>query len=126
MKVAISSSGTDQSAQVDPRFGRCQYFLIIDTESGKTEAVPNAAQSAGGGAGIQAAQTVADQNVETVLTGNVGPNAHRALQAADIMVLTGVSGTVADALQAFVDGKYTAAGGPTVAPHFGMSGNQGG
>ena len=126
MKVAFSSSGTDQSAQVDPRFGRCQYFLIIDTESGKTEAVPNAAQSAGGGAGIQAAQTVADQNVETVLTGNVGPNAHRALQAADITVLTGVSGTVADALQAFVDGKYTAAQGPTVQPHFGMSGKQGG
>ena len=125
MKVAISSSGTDQSAQVDPRFGRCQYFLIIDTESGNTEAVPNAAQSAGGGAGIQAAQTVADQNVETVLTGNVGPNAHRALQAADITVLTGVSGTVSDALQAFLEGKYAAAEGPTVASHHGMSGKQG-
>jgi predicted Fe-Mo cluster-binding NifX family protein len=122
MKIAVSSSGTDQSAQVDPRFGRCQYFLIVDTESGKTEAVPNAAQSAGGGAGIQAAQTVADHGANTVLTGNVGPNAHRALQAADIEVVTGVSGTVSDALAAFGQGRYSTTEGPTVRPHFGMSG----
>jgi predicted Fe-Mo cluster-binding NifX family protein len=122
MKIAVSSSGTDQSAQVDPRFGRCAYFLVIDTESGKTEAIANAAQSAGGGAGIQAAQTVADHGAETVLTGNVGPNAHRALQAAKISVITGVSGTVSDALKAFHDGKYKATENPTVQPHFGMSG----
>lgn len=122
MKIAISSSGTDQSAQVDPRFGRCQYFIIVDTDSGKFEAIPNAAQSAGGGAGIQAAQTIADQGAETVLTGNVGPNAHRALQAAKISVATGVSGTVSDAVKAFQEGKYTAADSPTVQSHFGMSG----
>jgi predicted Fe-Mo cluster-binding NifX family protein len=122
MKIAVSSSGTDQSARVDPRFGRCAYFLVIDTESGKTEAVANAAQSAGGGAGIQAAQTVADHGAETVLTGNVGPNAHRALQAAKISVITGVSGTVSDALKAFQDGKYKATESPTVQPHFGVSG----
>ena len=122
MKIAISSSGTDQSAQVDPRFGRCQYFIIVDTDSGKTEAIPNAAQSAGGGAGIQAAQTIADQGAETVLTGNVGPNAHRALQAANISVATGVSGTVSDAVKAFQEGKYTATDSPTVQSHFGMSG----
>jgi predicted Fe-Mo cluster-binding NifX family protein len=122
MKIAVSASGTDQSAQVDPRFGRCQYFLIIDTESGKSEAVANAARSAGGGAGIQAAQTVADHDAQTVLTGNVGPNAHRALQAANISVITGVSGTVSDALKAFQAGTYKATEGPTVEPHFGMSG----
>jgi predicted Fe-Mo cluster-binding NifX family protein len=122
MKVAISSSGTDQNAQVDPRFGRCQYFIIVDTESGKTETIANAAQSAGGGAGIQAAQTVADHGAETVLTGNVGPNAHRALQAARITVITGVSGTVSDALKAFQEGTFKATDGPTVQPHFGMSG----
>ena len=122
MKIAISSSGTDQSAQVDPRFGRCQYFIIVDTDSGKTEAIPNAAQSAGGGAGIQAAQTIADQGAETVLTGNVGPNAHRALQAAQIAVVTGVSGTVSEALKTFQEGKVQATENPTVRPHFGMSG----
>jgi predicted Fe-Mo cluster-binding NifX family protein len=122
MKIAISSSGTDQSSQVDPRFGRCQYFIIADTDDGKTEAVRNAAQSAGGGAGIQAAQTVADQGAETVLTGNVGPNAHRALQAAKITVITGVSGTVSDALKLFQEGKYQATDSPTVQSHFGISG----
>ena len=122
MKIAVSSSGTDQSAQVDPRFGRCQYFLIVDSESGETEAVPNAAQMAGGGAGIQAAQTVAAHGAQTVLTGNVGPNAHRALEAANISVVTGVSGTVSDALKAFREGRYKAADGPTVQSHFGMTG----
>jgi predicted Fe-Mo cluster-binding NifX family protein len=122
MKIAISSSGADQNAQVDPRFGRCPYFVIIDTESGKTEAIANAAQSAGGGAGIQAAQTVADQGAETVLTGNVGPNAHRALQAAQITVITGVSGSVSDALKAFGEGQYKATDSPSVQSHFGMSG----
>jgi len=122
MKIAISSNGADQNAQVDPRFGRCPYFVIIDTESGKTEAIANAAQSAGGGAGIQAAQTVADQGAETVLTGNVGPNAHRALQAAQITVITGVSGSVSDALKAFSEGQYKATDSPTVQSHFGMSG----
>ncbi|MBN2551350.1 MAG: NifB/NifX family molybdenum-iron cluster-binding protein [Spirochaetales bacterium] len=122
MKIAVSASGTDQSAQVDPRFGRCQYFLIIDSESNETEAVPNAAQTAGGGAGVQAAQTVADHGAQTVLTGNVGPNAHRALEAANISVITGVSGAVSDALKAFREGKYKAVDGPTVQSHFGMSG----
>ena len=122
MKIAISSSGTDQSAQVDPRFGRCRYFIIVDTDSGETDASPNAAQSAGGGAGIQAAQTIADQGAETVLTGNVGPNAHRALQAAKISVATGVSGTVSDAVKAFQEGKYKATDSQTVQSHFGMSG----
>jgi predicted Fe-Mo cluster-binding NifX family protein len=122
MKIAVSSSGTDTSAQVDPRFGRCQYFIIVDTESDESKAVANAAQSAGGGAGIQAAQTVADHGAETVLTGNVGPNAHRALQAAEITVVTGVGGTVADALQAFRSGNYKATESPTVQSHFGMSG----
>jgi predicted Fe-Mo cluster-binding NifX family protein len=121
MKIAISSSGSDQSAQVDPRFGRCRYFVFIDTESGTTEAVDNQAQSAGGGAGIQAAQTVADRGAQTVLTGNVGPNAHRALQAANITVITGVSGTITDALKHLQEGKYKASDSPTVQPHFGMS-----
>jgi len=121
MKVAISSSGNNQSAQVDPRFGRCQYFIIIDTENGETKSVANAAQSAGGGAGIQAAQTIADHDVETLLTGNVGPSAHRALEAANITVVTGISGRVSDVLKEYLDGKYEATEGPTVEPHFGLS-----
>jgi predicted Fe-Mo cluster-binding NifX family protein len=122
MKIAVSCSGTDQSARVDPRFGRCHYFLIIDTESGESEAVANSAQTSGGGAGPQAAQTVADQGAHTVLTGNVGPNAMRALQAADIEVVTGVGGTVSEALEAFREGRYSATESPTAEPHFGMSG----
>ena len=81
-----------------------------------------AGSDSGGGAGIQAAQTVADHDVETVLTGKVGPNAHRALRAANITVVTGVSGSVSEVLKDYLGGKYKATVGPTVEPHFGMSG----
>ena len=124
MIIAISSSGADHSARVDPRFGRCQYFIITDTESGENRVVNNAAQSDGGGAGVQAAQIVADHDAETVLTGNIGPNAHRALQAAEITVVTGVSGTISEALEAFRTGKFKAAEKPTVKPHFGAVGGE--
>jgi predicted Fe-Mo cluster-binding NifX family protein len=82
MKICISSAGNDLNAKVDPRFGRCQNFLFVDIDTLEAEAVQNLAASSGGGAGTKAAQLVADKRVEAVLTGNVGPNAYTAIEAA--------------------------------------------
>ena len=120
MKVAISASGTDLSAQVDPRFGRCQYIIVVDTESLQFEAIDNTNTMAGGGAGVATAQMVADKDVQAVLTGNCGPNAHRVLSAAGIAVATGVSGTIRDAIDGYKAGRYQATCDPTVEAHFGM------
>ena len=79
MKLCITSSGQNLDDTIDPRFGRCQYFIMVDSESMRFEAIQNPAISAGGGAGIQAAQLVANQGAEVVLTGNVGPNAFNTL-----------------------------------------------
>jgi predicted Fe-Mo cluster-binding NifX family protein len=104
LKVAVSSTGPDMSSQVDPRFGRCPYFLIVDTSTMSAEAVQNTAANLSGGAGIQAAQLVAQTGAKTVLTGSLGPNATRALAAAGLDRALGVSGTVKQAVEQFKGG----------------------
>jgi len=122
MKIAVSAAGNTLEAPVDPRFGRCANFLIVDTENMTFEAFGNDAGTLGGGAGIQAAQFVASKGVSGVVTGNVGPNAMRTLSAAGVNVYTGATGSVADAVKAFNEGKLAGATGATVADHYGMQG----
>ena len=105
MKIAISAAGQDLDAQLDPRFGRCQAFLIVDADTMEFEAVANTAATQGGGAGIAAAQMIADKGVEAVLTGNCGPNAFSVLDKAGIKVLTGVTGTIKEAVASYKAGK---------------------
>ena len=126
MKIAISATGTTLDAEVDPRFGRCQYFIIADPQTMEFEAVDNSSAMAGGGAGISAAQGIADKGVEAVLTGNCGPNAHQVLSSAGIQIITGVSGKIKDAIEGYRDGKFKTSSQPNVPDHFGMGGGAGG
>jgi predicted Fe-Mo cluster-binding NifX family protein len=112
MKVAISSKGTDLDAQVDQRFGRSQYFIIIDPASEEFEVLDNKAAALSGGAGIQAAQMVVNTGVEAVLTGSLGPNATNALAAAGVKVYLGASGPVREALQQLEGGQLQDASKP--------------
>jgi predicted Fe-Mo cluster-binding NifX family protein len=121
MKIAVSASSPALESPVDPRFGRCLYFLIVDPETMEFEAVENPYVSASGGAGIQAAQLVIQKNVEAVLTGSCGPNAFQTLKAAGVKVVIGVAGTVAEAVRKYASGEeFQEASGPDVPPHFGM------
>ncbi len=122
MKVAISVQGSDLSAPVDPRFGRARGFLIVDADTGGFEYVENPNIDAAGGAGIQTSQMIADRRVEAVLTGNVGPNAYRVLDAAGIRIFTHVGGTARQALEAYKQGALSSAGSATVDEKFGMGG----
>ncbi|MDD4995753.1 MAG: NifB/NifX family molybdenum-iron cluster-binding protein [Patescibacteria group bacterium] len=122
MKICITSEGGNLDSKVDPRFGRCQYFIIADTDTLKFEAISNPNNEAMGGAGIQSAQLVASKQVKAVLTGNVGPNAHQVLSAAGISIFTGVSGTVREAIDGYKNGKYKPADAPSVGSKFGMPG----
>jgi predicted Fe-Mo cluster-binding NifX family protein len=123
MKIAISAVGQTLDAEVDPRFGRCRCFIFIDPETMQFEVAENSSAMAAGGAGISAAQMVADKGVQAVLTGNCGPNAYQVLSAADIPVITGVSGSVRDAAQQYKEGKFQQSPRPNVAAHFGSSTN---
>ncbi|MDD5622941.1 MAG: NifB/NifX family molybdenum-iron cluster-binding protein [Actinomycetota bacterium] len=120
MKVAITSSGPTLQSNVDPRFGRCPYYIIYETEDGSFKAVENKSSLAAGGAGIQAGQNISDMKVEAVVTGNVGPNAFRVLSAASIKIYSGATGSVKDAIDKFKNGEYKETAGPDVESHFGM------
>lgn len=122
MKIAVTSTGSDLEAEVDPRFGRCAYFLIVETDDLSFEAVENPNVALGGGAGIQSAQMMAEKDVKHVLTGNCGPNAHQTLSAAGIGAIVGCSGSVRQVIEQYKAGQLTAAGDPNVASHFGMGG----
>jgi predicted Fe-Mo cluster-binding NifX family protein len=122
MKVCISSTGKDLSAPIDPRFGRAQLFLFVDTETMEYESVENPAMTAGGGAGTKAAQLVADKGAKAVLTGNVGPNAFSALSAAGVSIYVGMTGTAQQAIEQFKTGTVLPVGGPSVGAHAGMGG----
>ena len=119
MKIAITSSGETMGSEVDSRFGRAAYFLVGDTETMDFSAIKNDSVSAAGGVGISSAKVVIDAGAEAVLTGNCGPNAERTLSAGGIKLYTGVSGTVAEAIEVFKDGKLSQADAPNVEPRFG-------
>jgi predicted Fe-Mo cluster-binding NifX family protein len=120
MKICITSSGNNLESNVDPRFGRCAFFIIIDPETMDFEAIENKNAISGGGAGIQSGQTVSEKGVQVVLTGNVGPNAFQTLSAANINIITGVSGLVKDAVTKYKNGELNPISEPNVGSHFGM------
>ncbi len=120
MKIAITSMGAKLEDKVDPRFGRCHYFILFDIETDKFEAIENTGAQGMGGVGIQSGQIMADKEVETVLTGSCGPNAFQTLQAAGIKVITGVSGTVQETVDKFKSGKLKAISQANASAHSGM------
>lgn len=120
MKICVTALSGSLDAQLDPRFGRCPYFVIVDSETMKFEAVPNVASDAMSGAGIRAAQTVESKGAEVLITGNIGPNAFQALSATGIKVLTGAFGTVREVIKKYKSGGLKETSSPTVRGHFGM------
>jgi predicted Fe-Mo cluster-binding NifX family protein len=121
MKVCVTSAGQTLDSAVDPRFGRCAYFVIVDTDTMAFEAVENSAVSALGGAGVSAAKFAAERGASAVLTGNVGPNAFRGLNAAGVKIVTGAGGTVREAVENFKKGKISFSDSATVADHSGIN-----
>jgi predicted Fe-Mo cluster-binding NifX family protein len=124
MKICVTSTGEELDAEVDPRFGRCAYFLLVDPDTMEFVATPNASRAASGGAGIQAAQTVAKLGASVVITGSVGPNAYETLSAAGIKIVTGASGNARYAIQRFMEGGFETASHATSPPHAGMRGGR--
>lgn len=120
MSIAVSADGRDPDAQVSPHFGRAPVFVFVDTETLDFEAVANPAVDTPRGAGIQAAQLIADHEAEAVLTGTIGPNAYETLQAAGIPVFSVSAGTVGSAVQAYQAAHLTPITGPTAKPYGGL------
>jgi len=125
MKVAVSSMGKTLDSALDPRFGRCSWFLIVETEDMSFKAFSNESFALGGGAGIQSAQFIASKEATAVLTGNCGPNAMSALSAAGVKVIIGQTGTVREAVDRYKRGEIHSAPGANVDAHYGMGTGRG-
>jgi len=120
MKVAITASGEGFNSPVDRVFGRARYFVITDPDETNVEVLENSQNvNAAQGAGIQAARQMANKSVDILLTGNVGPNAFRALDAVSIKVCQFESDilTVRDALTAWKEGRLQEVKAPTAQGH---------
>ncbi len=120
MRIAVSAAAPGWEAEGDPRFGRGPQVGIVDPQSMEFEALENTNAMAAGGAGISTAQMIADKGVEVVLTGNCGPNAYQTLSAAGVQVVTGVSGSIRDAVEAYKAGRLQPNAQPSVGSHYGM------
>ncbi|MCD6163265.1 MAG: NifB/NifX family molybdenum-iron cluster-binding protein [candidate division Zixibacteria bacterium] len=119
MLIAITANSNDPDSEVDTRFGRAQYFHIVDTETDELKVIDNKQNlDMLQGAGIQTAQLLANHKVETILTGHCGPKAFQTLQAARIKVITGVEGKVKDAVNKFKEGQYKKSNSPDVQSHW--------
>jgi predicted Fe-Mo cluster-binding NifX family protein len=122
MKLAVSSSGRDLNAQLDPRFGRCRYFLIIETDTMNFEVFDNDNAALGGGAGIQSAQFIAAKGANALITGHCGPNAMQTLSAAGVQVYVGQAGTIQGLVDKFNNGQLTTTTEANASAQAGMGG----
>jgi len=119
MKLAVSSQNAHLHSHLDPRFGRARWFILVDTETGAFCSVDNRPSlNAAQGAGIQAGKKVVESGADALITGHVGPKAFATLQAGKVTVYTGASGTVAEAVELFKQGKLTPLDAPDVEGHW--------
>lgn len=106
MKIAVTSNGKDLTAEVDPRFGRAEFFLVVDTETLEFEVVENTQNlNLPQGAGIQAGKTLVNTGAKVIITGNCGPKAFQVLEAGGVKIVSGSGGTVMNAILDFKNGN---------------------
>jgi len=106
MTICITSTGSTLDSLIDHRFGRCEYFLILDENGKLLKSILNKGIEATRGAGVTAAQIIADEKVDVIITGNIGPNAYGILGSLDIKIFSGVLDiTVQQAFEKFKKGE---------------------
>lgn len=122
MKIAVSSSGKNLDSLIDPRFGRCAYFLLVETDNMSFEVFDNQSMASGGGAGIQSAQFISSKGAKAVITGNCGPNAVKTLAAAGIEVFLENTGIVREVLQKYKNKELTSTDMANASEYSGLAG----
>ncbi|EOD01357.1 NifB/NifX family molybdenum-iron cluster-binding protein [Caldisalinibacter kiritimatiensis] len=117
MKICFTSTGETMESKLDPRFGRCKYFIIYDTETKEHKTVENSGAISAHGAGVSAAQQVEEAGVDVVITGKLGPNAMNILSAANINGFSGNQVSLEENLKLYEEGKLEKITKPGKAHH---------
>lgn len=120
MNICVTASGEGLDSEVDPRFGRCSYFVIYDPETRNVESISNEAAVTSCGTGIKATEIVANAGVDVLLTGTVGPNAFSIFSELGIDVQIGIKGTVREAIRQYEAGELHSLQSPNNTPGSGM------
>ncbi|MCB2145362.1 MAG: NifB/NifX family molybdenum-iron cluster-binding protein [Deltaproteobacteria bacterium] len=107
MKVAVSAAGQNLEASIDERFGRCRYFIIVETDDMSYEVIENTNADLSTSAGVQSASLVASKGVEAVITGNCGPKAMQVFAATTIKVIVGQHGAIKAVVEKFKNGDLS-------------------
>lgn len=129
MNIVITTISPSIDAEVDPRFGRGAYFLVVDSDTLEWQAYPNPAATASGGAGVQAAQIVAQHGAQVAISGDFGPNAYGALAAAGIQMFLAPAGEslpASELLARYRRGELKQVTGPTGPGHHTGAARRGG
>jgi predicted Fe-Mo cluster-binding NifX family protein len=124
MRIAISATGRSLYDKVEPYFGRCRYFVVVDTETMQYETIDNACVLKPGCVGIGTSQLIANKGVDAVITCNCGPNTYKVLDAAGIKVFVGDEGIVREAVEAYKEGRLKIISKPNVAAGAGSNKNR--
>lgn len=119
MKICITSTGNNKDSNADFRFGRCKYFAVYDEQTKELGFIMNSGVDSIQGAGITSAQKVIDMGFEVVVTGNIGPNAMKLLNSANIKVFEFKEGTVDEVLKAYLEKNLNEITNPAPS-HFGL------
>jgi len=115
----VTSTGNELISEMDPRFGRAKYFIIVDPVTLEYEVTENKQNlNLPQGAGIQAAKTIVDRKANVLISGNCGPKAFEVLSASGIEVVTGAKGRVIDAITQYNNGLLRPAEKPNVEGHW--------
>lgn len=122
MKVLVSSTGSEIESPVSPVFGRAPYYLLVDTEDMSSQSYINPATAQSSGAGVEASQFVLEKEPDVVISSNIGPNAYRVLQAAEVPCFNVEGGSVKEAVEAFSREELSLLGQANASSHSGMGG----
>jgi predicted Fe-Mo cluster-binding NifX family protein len=105
MKIALPVDENNLESSVCPSFGRAPYFLFFETDTNESYCLENSAAASPGGAGIKAAQTIADEGARALLTPRCGENAEAVLRKSDVRIYKTIPGTAKQNLDAFAGGR---------------------
>lgn len=121
MKIAVASKGEGLKARIDDRFGRADYFVIVDLEDMKENTIENTAKNEASGAGGIAVRSLANEGVEVIIAPELGPKAIAAVNAFEIKVYkrTGFE-VVEDAIKGYQEGRLEEMAVATVQEHSGL------
>ncbi len=106
MKIFLTSTGKTLKDKIDPKFGRCDYVIIYDTETKEFTAKENPYKMGQSSVGISLAQMVVNSGAKIAISTNFGPNAYRVLKEGEIKMYKAEPDTIIEkAIEHYLKGE---------------------